>query len=111
MKAIERAKAHFNSLEVKRFEVEEWGDENGPLVIFSKPLTLQETSKLFKLSQSDEMEMLAHALIMKALDEEGNKLFDLGDKLFLMNNVDREVLVRVASQVMGTFDLKKARKK
>ena len=110
MRAIDKAKAHFNSLETKRIEVPEWGDENEPLVIFVKPLTLSETSKLFQLSKSDEIEMLAQAIILKSLDEDGNKHFNIGDKLFLMNNADRDVVVRVAGEIMGTLDVSQAKK-
>ena len=71
MKAIDRAKAHFNSLEVKKIVVPEWGDDNAPLEIYAKPLTLQETSKLYRMAQEDDMAMLAYVLIYKALDSNG----------------------------------------
>ena len=112
MRAIDKAKNHFKTLEVQRIEVPEWGDDEGnPLVIFVSPLTLHETSTLFQLSKSDEMEMLAQAIILKSLDEEGKKHFNIGDKLFLMNNCDRDVVVRVAGEIMGTMDVGKAKKK
>ena len=106
MKAIERAKAHFDSLDIKKISVPEWGDDDGnPLVIYSKPLTLQETSKLFRLSKEDDLTMMAYILIYKALDENGEKIFSLEDKNVLLNKVSREVLVRVASEMMGNYDV------
>ena len=47
MRAIDKAKAHFNSLETKRIEVPEWGDENEPLVIFVKPSPFQKLQSCF----------------------------------------------------------------
>jgi len=101
LKAIERAKAHFDSLDIKKISVPEWGEDGQPLLIFSKPLTLQETSKLFRMAKEDDMAMLAYVLIYKALDENGEKIFSLEDKNTLLNKVDRNVLIRVSNEIMA----------
>ena len=36
-KAIENVVAHFDSQEIKKIEVKEWGTEDQPLEIFTKP--------------------------------------------------------------------------
>jgi len=101
MKVIDRAKAHFDNLDIKKISVPEWGDDQGnPLVIYSKPLTLQETSKLYRMAKEDDMAMLAYVLIYKALDENGDKIFSLEDKNTLLNKVDRNILVRVSNEIM-----------
>ena len=110
MKAIERAKAHFAEQDVKVIEVAEWGEDDKPLKIYSKPLTLAETSKLYKMSKEDDLTMMAYVLIYKALDDNGDKLFDLGDKNALVNNVDREILVDVATQIMGQDSIEDTKK-
>jgi hypothetical protein len=110
MKAIENAVKHFAEQDVKVIEVPEWGDEENPLKIYSKPLTLAETSKLYKMSQEDDLTMMAYVLIYKALDENGDKLFDLSDKNALLNKVDREVLVNVAQQIMGQEPIEDVKK-
>jgi hypothetical protein len=110
MKAIENAVKHFAEQDVKVIEVPEWGDEENPLKIYSKPLTLAETSKLYKMSQEDDLTMMAYVLIYKALDENGDKLFDLSDKNSLLNKVDREVLVNVAQQIMGQEPIEEVKK-
>jgi hypothetical protein len=101
MKAIERAKAHFDTLDIKKINVPEWGEDGQSLLIYSKPLTLQETSKLFRMAKDDDMAMLAYVLIYKALDENGDKIFSLEDKNALLNKVDRNVLIRVANEIMA----------
>ncbi len=101
MKAIERAKAHFNTLEVKKIIVPEWGDDDVPLEIYAKPLTLQETSKLYRLAKDDDMAMLAYVLIYKALDNNGDQIFSLEDKQTLLTKVDRNVLIKVSNEIMA----------
>jgi len=110
MSAIDNAVKHFAEQDVKVIEVPEWGDEDNPLKIFSKPLTLAETSKLYKMSKDDDLTMMAYVLIYKALDENGNKLFDLSDKNSLLNKVDREVLVNIAQQIMGQEPIEDVKK-
>jgi len=110
MKAIERAKEHFAQQDVKVIEVPEWGNEDESLKIYSKPLTLSETSKLYKMSKDDDLTMMAYVLIYKALDENGDKLFDLSDKRALLNDVDQQVLVDVATQIMGQKPIEETKK-
>ena len=38
-------------------------------------------------------------LVIKALDKDGNKLFEPEDKLALMQKVDSDVLLRVANKI------------
>jgi len=54
--------------------------------------------------------MMAYVLIYKALDENGDKLFDLSDKNSLLNKVDREVLVNIAQQIMGQEPIEEVKK-
>jgi len=54
--------------------------------------------------------MMAYVLIYKALDENGDKLFDLADKNALLNQVDREVLMRVAQEIMGQEPIEETKK-
>ena len=45
MKVIDKAKAHFNSLDIKEIEIPEWSDDGEILKIYAKPLTLAEMSR------------------------------------------------------------------
>ena len=38
MSVIDKAKQHFSGQEITKIAVPEWGDENEPLYIYSKPL-------------------------------------------------------------------------
>jgi len=112
MSAIDNAKKHFDSLETKIIEVPEWGeDEDNSLKIYCKPITLSETSKFMKLAKDDEVQLLAYVLIYKALDETGEKLFTIADKKALLEKVDRDVLIRVSSEMMNNISQEQVKKK
>ena len=111
MSAIDNAKKHFAEQDVKVIEVFEWGEDDKALKIYSKPLTLAETSKLYKMSKEDDLTMMAYVLIYKALDEAGEKIYTIEHKHDLLNNVDSGVLVRVATEVMGNISQGQVAKK
>lgn len=101
MAAIEQAKAHFSRLMVRTIEVPEWaGDDGAPMVIYAKPLTLTEKQKLRYFAQNGgDLDVLAHTLIMKAENSQGEKLFTVEHKHALMNATDPDVLSRVVMQI------------
>ena len=102
LSAIQRATSHYNGLNIREIQVPEWGDESGPYVFYVKPFTLQDQGKLqFAIKNSSEADALAEILILKAMDQEGNKLFNVGDKQKLRTQVDAQVLARVANDIMG----------
>ena len=103
LSAIERAKNHFANQPIREITVTEWADEDGnPFTFWVKPFTLQDQGKLqFAVKNQSESDAVAEVLVMKALDEEGNKVFQIGDKASLRTNVDATVLARVANQIMA----------
>ena len=112
MSVIDNAKKHFDSLETRIIEVPEWGDdENNALKIYCRPITLSETSKFMKLAKDDEVQLLVYVLIYKALDEAGEKLFTIADKKTLLEKVDRDVLIRVSSEMMNNVSQEEVKKK
>lgn len=97
---LDRAKAHFDNKEIRRIEVPEWGDDNGnPAIITAEPFTLADRKTLLKFAKEDEVEFYVRLIIMKAMDESGQKVFDLSDKPVLMNKVDPAVLIRLANAI------------
>lgn len=110
MGILDNAKAHFKALDVKTIEVPEWGDDQSAAVVYSQPLTLQEKAKLYRMAKDDDMALLAHAIILKATDSEGNKLFTLEDRRALMTQVDADVVARVGAWVLTGVSLDDAEK-
>ena len=100
-KIMDRVKAHFDAKETKIIEVAEWGDSDKPLYIYSTPLTLAQKNRLYKMAKDDDLGLMVEALIMKAKDAEGNNLFSRIDKPELMRSCDPDVLIRVATSIIG----------
>ena len=94
---IDNVKAHFAALDIRKLSVEEWGSDGEPLVIYAKPLTLEISNKLQKLARNNDMELMALVIIHCSLDGEGNRIFDLTDKVTLMKKADVKVINRVAT--------------
>ena len=111
MSVIDRVKEHFESQGVKKIEVAEWGEEGQPLVIYCSPFTLAEKRNLFKGAKSDDLGVLVDAIMLKAKDKDGNKIFKLDDKQTLLNNADPEVIARVAGEILNSVPLEDIEKK
>ena len=101
-RAIQRATEHFKAQPLKRIEVEEWGDENGPLVAYSSPFTLRDQGRLQHLTEKQShADTLAELLIMKLVDENGDKIFTIEDKRALREDVDASIVARIANKIMS----------
>ena len=111
MSVIDRVKDHFENQGVKKIEVAEWGEEGKPLIIYSTPMSMAEKRNLFKGAKNDDLGVLVDAIMLKARDKDGNKIFKLDDKQVLLNNADPEVIARVATEILNTSTLEDAEKK
>ena len=111
MSVIDRVKEHFESQGVKTINVAEWGVEGQPLVIYSSPFTMAEKRNLFKGAKNDDLGVLVDAIMLKARDKDGNKIFKLDDKQVLLNNADPEVIARVAGEILNSTPLEDIEKK
>lgn len=101
MSIIERVKGHFDTLGVRTIEVPEWPDADGrPLVIYCRPMTMADKQKIANAAGRDgHVAMLAHTLLIKAEDSQGNKLFTIEHKHDLMNRADPEVVARIVIEM------------
>jgi hypothetical protein len=111
MNVIDRVKAQFEALGIKKIEVAEWGEEGKPLIIYCSPFTLGEKRNLFKGAKNDDLGVLVDAIVLKAKDSEGNKIFKLDDKLTLLNNADANVIARVSTEMLNGISYEEAEKK
>jgi len=64
------------------FYVPEWDQD-----IWMSPLSLREQDKINARGKESPYQIACYALILKAEDEQGEKLFTLEDKVTLLNNV------------------------
>ena len=111
MNVIDRVKSQFEALGIKKIEVAEWGEEGKPLIIYCSPFTLGEKRNLFKGAKNDDLGVLVDAIVLKAKDSEGNKIFKLDDKLTLLNNADANVITSLATQMLSGNSYEESEKK
>ena len=104
MSILEGAKAHFRERlggGLKSLEVPEWLVNGKPAVLYYKPsLNFQQQEKILKLSdEGKKAEAIVQALIERALDEDGNRLFKQANRLELMKMVDPEIVSRIVGEM------------
>lgn len=104
-KVIDSAVAHFSGKEVRSIRVDEWD-----CTLYSKNLSLEDKARWFARADGDNTDYLVYALIFGLTDENGERVFDLGDKVKLRKNVDPEVLSRVANFVLDAQDQEEVEK-
>ena len=110
MNAKEKVLAHFRQKLANGLgcvEVPEWGEPDTPLKIYFKsatnPRTQERLAKLF--NDQKPVEASLEALIIRALDENGEPLFKMSDKTELMNEMDVDVLVKVVGEINNYQEL------
>ena len=95
---LDHAEEQFSSIQRKQIDVPEWNT-----TIYSKPLTLAEKRKLYRnlgAKSEDVSSMMVEALIMKAEDKDGKKLFTPDDRDRLMNKVDPDVVSAISTEIL-----------
>ena len=95
---LEQAEEQFSSIKRKKIDVPEW-----ETTIYAKPLTLAEKRKLYRnlgAKSEDISSMMVEALILKAEDKDGKKVFTPDDRDRLMNKVDPDVVAAVATEIL-----------
>jgi hypothetical protein len=103
---IDKMTAHFRSKisgEMKHITVPEWDDMK---IYFKEANTLTEESRLLQLAQQGKtVEALVETLIVKARKEDGTKMFNMHDKVTIMNEVDPSVVIRVCGEMNNNDNL------
>lgn len=101
---LERAKGHFAALRPEKIDVPEWGPDGKPLVVTWSALTVAQRRRIAAPlddgSRADPFTMAVRAVILKACDEAGAKLFDEMDEHALNYDVDSEVVERIGVLIM-----------
>jgi hypothetical protein len=99
MALIDRVIAHYKGLPREVIEVPEWGDDSGPVRIYYTVPTLHEVGRVRREAKGDEIEMAARLIALKAEDESGNKLFQMGDHMKMTRMGHPEVVSRVSAEI------------
>jgi len=110
MSITERAEADFReklSGKPNSMEVPEWGENGTPLKVFWKPLiNFRSQEKIFALlSAQKTSEAVCQTLIIRALDEDGNALFQQSEMEKLMRFSDPNVISRIVEAMAPEEEL------
>lgn len=94
---LEKATAHFRGKltgDMRKISVPEWECD----IYVRQSSTLREESKILELSQQGKsVEALVESIIVKARNEDGTKMFNMADKAIFMNEMDPNVIIRIAA--------------
>ena len=92
-KAVSHYKQRLAS-KLYNYHVEEWDCD----IYYRSTSSMRTESKIMALTQNGKSaEALVESIILKALDKDGNRVFNEGDRPALLNEVDPQVIIKVAS--------------
>ena len=95
MKLIDTAIGHFSSKGIRSIEVQEWG-----VTLYSKNLSLEDRAKWITRASGNATEYMVYAVIFGLTDENGDAVFDIGDKPKLLKSVDPDIVSRLSAFVL-----------
>jgi hypothetical protein len=103
---LEVAKTQFRdrmSGKLQSSNVPEWVVDGKETVIFYKPsMNFKEQGEVLKLhGEGKQAEAVAMTFILRAMDENGAKLFKRANMTELMRSVDPDIISRVVSEMGG----------
>lgn len=109
---LDRAKAHYADQPRREIKVPEWGDHDGPAVITWSPLTVRDRERIYAADEKGRAPaggiVILRAVIIKACDASGNKLFDGMAEHDLRHAVDGEIVGRIANAILFDAGLTEA---
>lgn len=101
---LDRAKEHYQHLDRRRIEVPEWGEAGHPAVVTWTALTVAERRKIYRADGAgkapDGATIMVRAVIEKACDAGGKKLFDAMAEHDLTYSVASDVVGRIANAIL-----------
>jgi len=101
MRASELLRNKFGVSQLYKYEVKK--DEEVVLEIFWHPLTISERESIQKKSGSDDAtEFALDLMLQKALDSDGKRIFQDGEKAVLKNAVEAAVLQEIQLAMLSS---------
>lgn len=86
-------------------DVPEWLIDGAPARIWYDPVSMEEYQELYSWRRADGTHYaLAHAVVVKATDEAGARLFTAEHEIALIKAVDAAPMYRVANAILGMGD-------
>lgn len=102
---MKAATSHFKeklSGKLHKLHIEEWGVD----IYYRSIASMRTESKIMALTQQGKSdEALVETIILKALDKDGERLFSIGDRSALLNEVDPQIIIRIATALNTASDM------
>jgi hypothetical protein len=104
---LEKARSHWAESRSGKVEVPEWGAD-----VHFNAMTLREHNDFERAYERDPTLAIATLVQMRALDDKGKRVFDdeLGTTTMLRDEVDPQVLLKLATHMRGQASQKVAAK-
>jgi hypothetical protein len=102
---LEKIKTHFSSQERIHHYISEWDQD-----IYMTHLSLREQDKINARAKDSPYQIAVYALILKAEDEQGEKLFTLDDKVTLLNNVSFATVESIITAMFSSSGVEETEK-
>lgn len=101
---LDKAKSHFADIANKGMESVEVPEWDTTVYWKVGGLNFASQAKIIELQQSGKTaEALVDMLIMRALNEDGKRMFKMGEKTVLMQAVDPNIILKIVTE-MGASD-------
>lgn len=84
-KALQQIRDRLKVDELRRVEIPEWGDADGPFVAFCRLPSVADVSDAAVVGKGDAGRMNVELVVMKACDEAGKPIFERIDAVDLMS--------------------------
>ena len=113
---VAAARAEFENRRRSFIDIPEWivdgpDGKKVPTRIWYDPIPMEEYFELFNWrKESGTQYGMVHVVVMKALDEQGNRLFNAEHELMLLKLVDAEPVMRIANAITGRRSVAEAEK-
>jgi hypothetical protein len=110
--AGDRMRTRFGGLRVRIVVPELKGivpdDSQGDPAVYGAPFTIKESMELQRFIDADSPEGFAEVVMRKSLDEQGERIFDIGDKQILMQCCEAHIVSRLGRGLMASIDIEEA---
>jgi hypothetical protein len=96
---LEKVKSSYDEVELNQIDIDDVG------TVYYKPMTLVERGLIQKLAKNGS-ELPASTIVVKALDENGDRMFNNMQKVDLMRGVEANLLDDIATQMVEVKTVK-----
>lgn len=106
------AQKHLNDTPLKFIDIPEWVVDDEPVRIWYRPMTIDERFDIYryKSDAEDARYRQVYAIIRRALDSDGKRLFDQSHEIIFLKQADDGPVLRLAEALLASTPVAAAKK-